>query len=126
MKKLRLVFGAVPVSAILPLVLLACLPACSSDDSADECQSAACTNLGTKPANKSQTFCGVQGRSGGVSGDAEKWLWSADTGTCECEIQISQVYWQSCAFAAARTAASGSSNSSGSSGTSSGSAQEDQ
>lgn len=113
MKKLRWVLDAVPTCA-LTLVILASLAGCASEDSADDCRSAACTNLGTKPANKSQTFCGMQGASGGVSGDAEKWRWSADTGTCACEIQINQVYWKSCAFAPA----------SGSLGTSSGSVED--
>lgn len=111
MKKLRRVLGAIPLSA-LTLVTLASLAACGPDDGADDCQSAACTNLGTKPANKSHTFCGEQGASGGVSGDAEKWLWSVDTGTCTCEVQLNQLYWKNCTFVASSKPASGTSGNS--------------
>lgn len=111
--------------ASLALVLV-CLTACGFEDAEDDCGAAACTDLGTKPANKSQTFCGKQGTSGGVSGDAEKWQWSADTGTCSCEIQLSQTYWKNCAFTGSSSSAPDSTDSTDPTSSSSLSAQEAQ
>jgi hypothetical protein len=87
-------------TAVSLLSFFTLLIACSSDDDADPCSSATCTNLGTKTVSKSQQFCGETGSSAGVSGDAETWVWDGTSGKCTCQIQLNQLYWKSCSFGA--------------------------